>query len=56
MKRYTDEDAGGGWSRESVDLSRFAGDTVYLSFLMETDELFSTTFYLDDVALEEDGE
>jgi hypothetical protein len=42
--------------RESVDLSRFAGDTVYLSFLMETDELFSTTFYLDDVALEEDGE
>ena len=56
VKRHTDEDAGGGWRRESVDLSRFAGDTVYLSFLMETDELFSTTFYLDDVALEEDGE
>ncbi len=56
VKRYTDEDAGGGWRRESLDLSRFAGRTAYLSFLMETDELFSTTFYLDDVALEDDGD
>jgi uncharacterized protein YkwD len=56
VKRHTDEDAGGEWRRESVDLSRYAGKTLYLSFLMETDEHFSTTFYLDDVALEEDGE
>ena len=56
VKRYTDEDAGGGWRRESVDLSRFAGKTVRLSFLTETDELFSPAFYLDDVALEEDGD
>ena len=56
VKRYTDEDAGRGWRRETVDLSSFAGKTAYLSFLMETDELFSTTFYLDDVALEEDEE
>ena len=56
VKRHTDEDAGGGWRRESVDLSRFAGKTAYLSFFMETDEYFSTAFYLDDVVLEENGE
>jgi hypothetical protein len=56
VKRYTDEDAGGGWRRESVDLSRFAGKRARLSFLMETDELFSTAFYLDNVALKEDKE
>ncbi len=50
VKRYTDEDAG-GWRHETIDLSRFAGRTVYLSFLMETDELFTTAFYLDRVAL-----
>jgi uncharacterized protein YkwD len=53
LKRYTDEDAGGEWRRESVDLSRFAGRRVYLSFLMETNEFFSTAFYLDDVTLRE---
>src|SRR3712207_189517 len=56
VRRHTDEDAGGGWRRVSVDLTRFAGKTVYLSFLMETDEQLTTTFYLDDVALEENGE
>ncbi len=56
VKRHTDEDAGGGWRRVSVDLTRFAGKTVYLSFLMETDEQLTTTFYLDDVVLEENGE
>ncbi len=56
VKRHTDEDAGGGWRRVSVDLTRFAGKTVYLSFLMETDELLTTAFYLDDVVIEENGE
>ncbi len=56
VKRHTDEDAGGGWRRVSVDLTRFANKTAYLSFLMETDEQLTTAFYLDDVALEENGE
>jgi uncharacterized protein YkwD len=52
LKRYTDADAGGGWRRETVDLSRFAGRTVYLSFVVKTDELLTTAFYPDRVALE----
>jgi uncharacterized protein YkwD len=56
LKRYTDADAGGGWRRETVDLSRFAGRTVYLSFLVETDELLTTAFYLDRVALHNNEE
>ncbi len=50
LKTY---DAGdkGGWRRETNDLSRFAGRTLYLDFLVKTDESHLTTFFLDDVAL-----
>jgi uncharacterized protein YkwD len=51
LKSYTEADAGGGWREERVDLSRFGGRTVYLSFLVKTDELLTTAFYLDGVAL-----
>jgi uncharacterized protein YkwD len=51
LESYTDADAG-GWRRDTVDLSRFAGRTVYLSFFVETDPLLTTAFYLDGVALE----
>ncbi len=56
VKSYTEKDAGSGWRRESLDLSRFAGKTVYLSFLMETVSLFTSAFYLDGVALEDNEE
>jgi hypothetical protein len=52
LERYTDGDAG-GWRHESVDLSDFAGRTVYLSFFVETDPVLRTTFYVDKVSLEE---
>ena len=52
LKRYTDRDAGGGWRYQTVDLSRFAGRTVYLNFLVKTGPLLTTAFYLDGVALE----
>jgi uncharacterized protein YkwD len=51
LRRYTDEDAGAR-RRPKVDLSRFAGRTVYLSFHAETDEAKLTTFYVDNVVLE----
>jgi uncharacterized protein YkwD len=51
LATYTDEDAG-EWRRDTVDLSAFAGRTVYLSFFVETDPLLTTAFYLDGVALE----
>jgi hypothetical protein len=52
INRYTEADAGGGWRRQSIDLSRFGERTVYLSFLVKTDELLTTAFYLDRVAPE----
>jgi uncharacterized protein YkwD len=52
LKQYGDADAG-GWRRERVDLSRFAGRTVYLSFHIETDPAGLTAFYVDDVVLNE---
>ena len=51
LREYSDGDAG-GWRRETIDLSRFAGRTVYLSFLVETDPMLRTAFYLDKVTLE----
>jgi hypothetical protein len=48
----TDAAAGkAGWTDETVDLSRFAGRTVNLAFLVKTDEQRPTTFYVDDVQL-----
>jgi bacillopeptidase F (M6 metalloprotease family) len=41
-----------GWQHHTVDLSRFAGRTVYLDFRVRTDPALLTTFYLDNVALE----
>ncbi len=35
-----------------VNLSRFAGRTIKLSFLAKTDEERPTTFYVDEVNLE----
>ena len=40
-----------GWERERVDLSRFAGRTLYLGFETRTDGERLTTFYLDRLAL-----
>ena len=52
LERYTDGDAQDEWRRDRVSLSRFAGETVYVSFSVETDPRLLTTFYLDDVVLE----
>ena len=50
LEKYGGGDAG-GWRRERVGLSRFAGRTVYLSFHAETDAAGLTAFYVDDVVL-----
>ena len=52
LKEYTGEDAG-EWRHERLDLSRFVGWTVYLSFYVETDPTELTTFYLDNLLLRE---
>jgi uncharacterized protein YkwD len=51
LHSYSDADAG-GWRHEIADLSDFAGKTVYLSFLVRTDPMLRTAFYLDKVSLE----
>jgi hypothetical protein len=56
LEWYTDADAGGGWRRETTDLSRFAARTVYLGFFVETDALLTTNFYIDRAALEGEEE
>ena len=52
---HTDSDTSkageAGWIRGSVNLWRFAGKTVKLSFLAKTDGERPTAFYVDDVAL-----
>lgn len=50
LKIHDSEDAG-KWRRETLDLSRFAGETVYLSLSATTDASLLTTFYVDDVSL-----
>jgi hypothetical protein len=55
LKRYTAEDAG-KWKRERLDVSRFAGRTVYLSFYVKTNPTRLTTFYLDNLVLRERAE
>lgn len=54
LERYTDGDAEDEWRRDRVSLSRFAGETVFVSFSVETDPRLLTTFYLDDMVLERD--
>lgn len=50
LKIHDSEDAG-KWRSETLDLSRFAGETVYLSLSATTDASRLTTFYVDDVSL-----
>jgi hypothetical protein len=40
-----------GWVEDSVNLLRFARNTVRLSFLVKTNKERTTTFYMDSVAL-----
>ncbi len=51
LRRYTAADTD-GWERQTIEFSRFAGRTVYVSFHVRTDQSLLTTFYLDDVVLE----
>jgi hypothetical protein len=50
LKKYTGREDG-GWERGRVDLSRFAGRTLYLGFDARTDDERLTTFYLDRLAI-----
>jgi uncharacterized protein YkwD len=50
LRRYGAADES-GWRRQRIDLSRFAGRTLRLSFHIETDYAGLTAFYVDDVVL-----
>jgi len=50
LRRYEDDETD-EWQHHTIDLSRFAGRTVYLGFRVKTDSTLLTTFYLDNVSL-----
>jgi hypothetical protein len=50
LEEYTGRDAA-SWERQRTDLSRFAGQTLFLSFHAQTDGGRLTTFQVDKVAL-----
>lgn len=50
LRQYSGRDAA-GWERERVDLSRFAGRTLFFSLHVQTDDERLTTFQVDGVAL-----
>ena len=50
LEEYSGRDEA-GWERERVDLSRFAGRTLFLSFHAQTDDRRLTTFKVDRVML-----
>jgi hypothetical protein len=42
----------GGWVKKTIDITRFQGQTVTFFFAVETDSIFSSDFFLDDVFFE----
>ena len=50
LRQYTASETE-GWEGQTIDLSRFAGRTVYVGFRARTDQSLLTTFYLDHVGL-----
>ncbi|MBA2511334.1 MAG: hypothetical protein H0V28_07620 [Rubrobacteraceae bacterium] len=50
LEEYSGRDEA-GWERERVDLSRFAGRTLFLGFHAQTDDRRLTTFKVDRVML-----
>ncbi len=49
---YSNLDASGTYVRRTVDLSRFAGQTVTIQFVGSEDASLATSFLIDDTALE----
>lgn len=50
------DDTSGAYRRRSHDLTRYAGESIILKFLAETDGSYPTVFRLDDVSLLASGE
>ncbi len=53
VQRHMDGDLEGQWQRSTnLDLTPWAGQTVSVTFWMDNDVSYSTTFWVDDVSLE----
>jgi hypothetical protein len=52
LKTRSNKDARGAWYQDSISLSSYAGQTVKLEFSVTTDSSVTTSFFLDDVALQ----
>ncbi|HWI60651.1 MAG TPA: S8 family serine peptidase [Symbiobacteriaceae bacterium] len=52
VKTHSNRDARNAWYQDTVSLAAYAGQTVRLEFSVTTDSSLSTSFWLDDVALQ----
>jgi subtilisin family serine protease len=52
LKTRSNKDARNAWYQDSISLSSYAGQTVKLEFSVTTDSSVTTSFFLDDVALQ----
>lgn len=49
LATVSDASVSGVWQQASADLTAYAGQTVQIQFLAQTDDTLSTDFYVDDV-------
>lgn len=51
LQTLTDGNAGSTWQRSTFTVSDYAGQTIQLAFVAQTDETNPTSFFLDDVSM-----
>ncbi|MBS1251488.1 MAG: hypothetical protein MAG451_00521 [Anaerolineales bacterium] len=51
LETLTDGDESSTWEQSTLDVSSYAGQTIQIAFVVETDDTNPTSFFLDDVSL-----
>ena len=51
LRTFSNASGEGVWRQDTLDLSAYAGQTLYIVFYVTTDSSYSTSFYVDDVVL-----
>jgi hypothetical protein len=52
LKTRSNRDARNQWVQDTISLTSYAGQTVRIEFSVTTDSSLTTSFFLDDVALQ----
>ena len=51
LEVLTDGDAGPSWNQSTLTVSGYAGQTIQIAFVAQTDDTNPTSFFLDDVSV-----